>query len=175
MMHWQTHNILTFFPKVILQTPFAFMILFTILGHLTINLLDISKVIWQDYVHEQRSFSHSGVEMGCSHNSWVWISFTKCGNSKFKTSATGHIHSGFGHTALWNAWDPHQSLLPYVHLLSSMQMAVFGQTIHSTSTINVIFSTRNCRGWVLLCRALGMAIVCARLCTGEWILRWETA
>jgi hypothetical protein len=45
IMYWQTQDILIFFPKVILQTPFAFIILFNILGHLTIHLLNIFQVI----------------------------------------------------------------------------------------------------------------------------------
>ena len=43
--YWLTLDILIFFPKVVLKTPFTFIILFTILGHLTIHLLDIFQVI----------------------------------------------------------------------------------------------------------------------------------
>ena len=47
VMYWRTQDILIFFPKVILQTPFAFIIiLFNILVHLTIHLLDIFQLIW---------------------------------------------------------------------------------------------------------------------------------
>ena len=58
---------LEWFPKVILQTLFAFIILFNILEHLTIHLLDIFQVVWQEYVQKWWSFSHSVVEMGFSH------------------------------------------------------------------------------------------------------------
>ena len=67
------------------------------LGHLTIHLLDIFQVIWQKYIQKWQSFSHSVVEMGFSHSGWVWISFTKCGHSEFKTSATGSIQLQFCH------------------------------------------------------------------------------
>ena len=93
VMYWQTQDILIFFPKVIWQTPFAFIILFNILGHLIIHLLNILQVIWQEYIQKWQSFSHSVIEMGFSHSGWVWISLTKCSNSEFKTSATGYIQA----------------------------------------------------------------------------------
>src|ERR1700729_4144193 len=45
IMYLQIQDFLILFPKVILQTPFAFIILFNILGHLTIHLLDIFQII----------------------------------------------------------------------------------------------------------------------------------
>ena len=79
------------FSKVFLQTTFTFIILFTVLRYLTIHLLDGSHVMWLEYIQEWWNFSYFGVEIGFSHSSWVWISFTKYNNGEFKNLVTGHI------------------------------------------------------------------------------------
>ena len=45
IMHWQTQDILIFFSKVVLQMPLAIIILFNVMGYLTIHLLDRFQVI----------------------------------------------------------------------------------------------------------------------------------
>src|ERR1700685_1058838 len=80
-MYWQTQDILIFFPKVILQTPFAFIILFNILGHLTtVDYLIMHSVGSQLGLCIIRSYALSDV----SH---LWLSVT--------SSCSLHLSYGF--------------------------------------------------------------------------------
>jgi hypothetical protein len=78
IMYWQTQDILIFFPKVILQTPFAFIILFNILGHLTtVNYLIMHSVGSQLGLCIIRSYALSDV----SHFFVCLICWLGCKNS----------------------------------------------------------------------------------------------
>jgi len=46
---------------------------FIIMEYLTIYPLDISHVMWWEYIQKWWSSSHSGVEMDLSHSGWVWV------------------------------------------------------------------------------------------------------